>query len=303
MTGSRRLAIVFALQAILFAIVGLVALDLYAHKKLDTLAGRNIWGYRGAVARLKQPREIRIEIVGGTRAFGLGMPASWTIGTVLRQQVMLVTDRKGGEIRQVVPLTLAHPGALPDSYAATIEHYAYLDPDYVCIVDDLGVGGGPLPEEMSGVFAHIGYWPLLPLALQEKGGLRQWRPLMAAGNLLERVDRLLARPPAVHSADDPGRYTSQMLQAVDVALAHARGVVVVLTPEESPRQSANLSAVLPALAAKSAKTANLRIVNLAGEPLLLDPSQRLAGGWNYGGDAIAAAAKAITPAILELIAR
>src|SRR5207248_5175645 len=92
---------------ILFAGVAIVALDLYAHKKTEMLAGLNMRGYRGPVAHQKQPREIRVAVIGGTRAFGLGMPASWTIATVLRQQVMLVTDQRGGEVRQVVPLTLA----------------------------------------------------------------------------------------------------------------------------------------------------------------------------------------------------
>ena len=131
----RRLTIVFAVEAVVLAAIAGVALDLYAHKRLETLAGRNMWGYRGTVAHQKAPREIRIVVIGGTRAFGLGMPASWTIATVLRQQVMLVTDVRGGEVRQVVALTLAHPGALPDSYVGTLRHFAYLKPDYICIFE------------------------------------------------------------------------------------------------------------------------------------------------------------------------
>jgi len=326
MTRRRLLIITFAGQAIVFAVVAVIALDLYAHKRLDSVAGRNIWGYRGAVAHQKQPREIRLAVVGGTRAFGLGMPASWTIATVLRQQVMLVTDRRGGDVRQVVPLTLAHPGALPDSYANTLEHFAYLNPDYVCIYDDLGVGGAALPEETSGMFAHTGYWPALPLALQEKGMV--WRygsvragygrgaaptsatwPGRAAGAVLQSagaglasIDQFMARPAAAHRADDPERYATQMMQAVDVALEHARGVVVALAPAESRLQASNLAAVLPRLNATLPATPALRVVNLAGERLLTDRSQRL-DDWNYGGDAIAAAANAIVPPMLELIAQ
>ncbi len=327
MTNSiRRLIPVFLLQAVVMAGVVLTALDLFAHKKLELLAGLNAWGYRGAVARRRQPREIRIVIVGGTRAFAPGMPAQWTTATVLRQQVMLVTDRKGGEIRQVVSLTLAHPGALPDSYAATIAHFAYLQPDYICIYDDLGVGGAVSLEETSGVYKATGYFPMLPLALQEKG--MAWRfgnvrfgyeraaaktqePLIqrAAGAVVEtlgdglaRADRMLARRAAARPAMAPDVYARQMSQAVASALERSRGVVVAVSPAETPLQADNLAALRPRVAAMLAATPALRFVDLSSEPALVDRSQRL-DDWNYGGDAVAAAARAITPAMLQLIAR
>jgi hypothetical protein len=325
MSRPRALAIVFTIEALALALVALVALDLYAHKRVDNLAGLNIWGYRGSVAHQKQPGEIRIAVVGGTRAFGLGMAAPWTIATVMRQQVMLVTDVRGGALHQVVPLTLAQPGALPDSYVATIEHYAYLRPDYICIYDDLGVGGAALPDEQSGLYAHTGYWPALPLTMQEKGmawrfgsvragyATREVAPerswpgraagalLQAAGDGLSRLDRAMARPRA-HHTDDPQHYSLDLMRAVDAALAHTRGVVIALAPAESARQAANLAAVWPLLEARRRTTPELRVLNLAGETMLTDMSQRL-DDWNYGGDAIAAAAKAVTPAMLELIAR
>ena len=327
MRRSRLMLAVFALQALAFAIVATVALDLYAHKKLDDIAGLNIWGYRGAVAHRKQSHEIRLVVVGGTRAFALGMPATWTIATVTRQQVMLTTDRRGGPVRQVVALTLARPGALPDSYARTIQHYAYLTPDYICIVDDLGVGGAPLPEETSGVFARTGYWPLLPLALSEKG--MAWRfgsvragyvgrdrvlsprslarrasgaALQGFGALLARADRAFAPAAAHHDSDDPARYAAQMSAAISVALAEAKGVVVAVNPAETSRQSANLAALRRVIGDRLKTTDRLRFVSLQGQPLLTDPAQRL-DGWNYGGDAIAAAARAITPSVLDVITR
>lgn len=326
MTRRNRLVwIACAVQAVAFGAIALVALDLYAHKRIETVAGLNIWGYRGPVAHQKEPREIRLVVVGGSRAFGLGSAASWTVATVVRQQVMLATDRPGREVRQVVPITLAWPGAMPDSYAATLTRFAYLNPDYICIYDDLGVGGAPLREETSGLFARTGYWPALPTAFQEKGML--WRfgsvragydrraapsampgalrrtagaALQLAGGVLSNADRLVARSPTPHSGDDAARYADEVLQAVDFALTKSRGVVVAISPAESPRQASNASAVLPRLAARAASTRQLRLVNLAEEPLLLDPSQRL-DDWNYGGDAIAAAAKKIAPAVIELI--
>jgi hypothetical protein len=91
-----------------------------------------------------------------------------------------------------------------------------------------------------------------------------------------------------------------MLQAVDAALQHARGVVVVVSPAESAAQSANLAALLPHMKRRLAATRQLRFVDLAGVPALTDTSQRL-DDWNYGGDGIMAEAVAITPAVLELI--
>jgi hypothetical protein len=324
--NRRALWVACAGQALLLSLVACVALDIYAHKHAENVAGLNMRGYRGPVAHQKQPREIRLVVVGGTRAFGLGSSASWTIATVVRQEVMLATDRPGREIRQVIPITLAWPGALSDSYAGTLDDFADLKPYYICIYDDLGVGGAPLREEWSGLFARTGYWPALPLALREKGML--WRygsvragydrraapasspgaarraagaSLQFAGELLSSADRLMARTAVPHRADNPERYATQLMEAVDQALTQARGVVVAVSPVESPLQATNASAVLPQLEARAATARQLRIVNLAQEPLLLDTSQRF-DDWNYGGDAIAAAAKRIAPAVIDLIA-
>ena len=292
---SRSVLIAFVAEAAVFAAVALVSLDLYAHKRVENVAGWNIWGYRGPVAHEKQPNEIRFVVIGGTRAFALGMPATWTPATILRQQVMLVTDQRGGRLRPVVSLTLARPGALPGSYAATLAHFGYLRPDYICIYDDLGVGGSPLPAETSGFYARTGYWPILPLVLQEKG-------MKTIGSALGRVDRMMARPIAASGSGDPAHYVNDMLDAVHAALERARGVVVVLSPAEEPFQAANRAALRPRLDEMLARVPTLRVVDLSSEPALRDPSQRL-DGWNYGGDAVAVAAKAITPAMLELIAR
>jgi len=292
----RALAIAFAVQAIVLIVILIAALDLYAHKRVENVAGWNIWGYRGPVARERQPNEIRIVVIGGTRAFALGMPATWTPATVLRQQVMLVTDQRGGRIRPVVSLTLARPGALPASYAATLAHYSYLRPDYICIYDDLGVGGAPQPEETSGFYARTGYRPILPLVLQEKKNTR------ALGNALAHVDRQMVRRRTARGASDPQSYANDMLDAINAALARARGVVVALSPSEAPFQAANLAALRPRLRELLARTPTLRVVDLSRDRALRDPSLRL-DGWSYGGDAVLAAAKAITPAMLELIAR
>jgi len=182
---SNSLRIARAVEAVVLLLVATAAADLYVHKRTDMVAGRNIWGYRGAVAHQRAPGDIRYAVVGGTRAFGLGMPATWTAATVLQQEVMLTIDRPGGVVRHFIALNLAQPSALAESYAPAIEHFSYLRPDGICLYDDLGVGGAPLLEESSGLYARTGYLPALPLVLSEKKSPM----LQAAGAALGRVDR------------------------------------------------------------------------------------------------------------------
>jgi hypothetical protein len=288
--------VALALEALVLVLLAIVAADLYAHKRTDMVAGRNVWGYRGAVAHQKQANEIRFEVVGGARAFALGMPATWTPATVVQQQVMLAIDRPGGAVRRFTGLDLAQPGALPDSYVPTIDHFAYLRPDIICIYDDLGVGGGvPMLDETSGVYARTGYFPVLPLVLTEKHN----PVLQLAGAALARIDRALARPAAVRDTD-PSSYASDMANAIQAAGLNARGVIVVISPAETGMQSQNRAALLQEFEKRSVSR-RIRLVDLGGVRELMDPVNRLMDGWNYGGDGVAAASRAIAPAVLELI--
>jgi hypothetical protein len=293
---SRRLVVAFGVEALLLVAIVTVAADLYAHKRTDMLAGRNIWGYRGSVAHQKEPNEIRFIVVGGTRAFALGMPATWTTATVVQQEVMLAIDRPGRPIRHFIGVDLAQPSALPGSYSQTIEHFAYLKPDVVCLYDDLGVGGGPLLDESSGMYARTGYLPALPLVLTEKRN----RLLHTAGLALMRLDRSFARTPRERETDTRG-YVAAMLRAIDVASLNSRSVVIALSPVESDLQSRNYAALIPELQKKIAENRRVRLVDLNGIAALTEPQFRLDGGWSYGGDATAAASKAIAPAVLQLI--
>jgi len=287
---------VAAIEALMLLLVGLAAADLYAHKRTDMVAGRNIRGYRGAVAHRKDANEIRFVVVGGTRAFAPGMPATWTPATVVQQQVMLAIDRPGRTVRHFIGVDLAQPSALPASYVPTIDHFAYLRPDVICVYDDLGVGGGPLLDESSGLYAMTGYLPSLPLVLSEKhNGL-----LRLAGAALGRVDRAFALAPRPRDTD-PRSYAADMAYAIQVAALNARaGVVVALSPAETEMQSRNRAELLHEFARRSASP-KIRLVDLSGVRELMDPVNRLDGGWNYGGDAVAAASRAIAPAVLELI--
>jgi hypothetical protein len=324
--GVETVAIAFALT---------VALDLREHGRVAPLGGVNEWGYRGPVAHRRRPHEIRIAIIGGTRAFGWGEPGS-VLGDEIRRTVMLTTDRPGGPARPVVAINLGRLGAEPASYPQTIEHYAYLRPDYICLYDDLGVrGGSPTAgtDGTSAVFELTGYAPALPLVFREKGMIWRFgdiqsgysRPehqgngavsfarreaglmLEGAGATLDAVDRSMARLLRRGSADGGGSdalgYADEMMAAIAAAHNRARGVVLVLSPAERPTQLANRRALDGRMQLRTdAATAWLRVVDLGqDEGLATERALRL-DGWNYATAGIALAASRIAPALLSLIA-
>src|SRR5262249_47544795 len=85
---GRTAIVVAAVEAVLTAVTVTIALDIYAHRRVDELGGVNMWGYRGAVAPQRQPNDIRVEVVGGTRAYGWGEPAG-SLGSQIRRLMLL----------------------------------------------------------------------------------------------------------------------------------------------------------------------------------------------------------------------
>ncbi|HMF98153.1 MAG TPA: hypothetical protein VKE96_27820 [Vicinamibacterales bacterium] len=316
---GRAVIAVAIVEAVLTAVMVTIALDIYAHRRVEEFGGVNIWGYRGAVAPQRQQNDIRIEVVGGTRAYGWGEPAG-SLGSQIRRLMLLAIDRPGAVVRPVTVVNVGRLGALPDSYPGVIEHYAYLQPEIICIYDDLGVRGGE-PAERSAIFELTGYAPALPVVLAEKG--KAWRygtvsrgyslpsgssstsgPTRIAGTALEAVGDGLAAVDAgaarlLRSAPAAGPYADAMMTAIDAAHRRAQAVILVLSPAETPGQRHNAAALrqrLPDAAAASW----LRIVDLDTEPRLRRDDLRY-DGWNYGGVATTIAAEHVTPAVLSFI--
>ncbi len=307
---------ILAIEAALTACALTVALDLREHGRVAPLGGVNEWGYRGTIARHREPGEIRIAVVGGTRAFGWGLAATALVAE-LRRVIMLTTDRPGKALRPVVAINLGRLGALPDAYPEVLDHFGYLAPDYVCLYDDLGVpGGSPTPgtDGTSGVYELTGYAPALPLVESEKGAILRRRSgvtraggamLEAAGDTLQALDRKAAAIVSLSPAPaplDPSRYADAMMASIDAAHRRARGVVVVLSPAETAMQRANRAALGVRLGDAAAVNGSwLRVVDLSGDPALSgDPDIRL-DGWNYASAGVARVANVIAPALLELI--
>jgi hypothetical protein len=328
---SRRMLLTAAIQMVALVATLTLALDMFAHKRVEAFGGVNYWGYKGPVVNLKQPNEVRIVIVGGTRAFGWGAPSSALVSEI-RRLIMLTTDRPGGELRPVVVINLAQPGALADSYPATIEHFSYLQPDYICLYDDLGVRGAQ-PAADSGVFALTRYAPALPLVLREKGMVWQYEDVAlgyarhqpsaashqtsgsafrrAAGSTLQwagarlgAADRSLARTIGRNEdqlGDAPRLpHGEAMSAAIAAAQRHARGVVVAVSPAETAEQERNLTALTRQIDNQPGSAAWFRFVDLGAEPALYAEALRV-DGWNYASAGIALAAGRIAPALVSLV--
>lgn len=295
---------VLAAQSVVLALLAIVAADLAAHKRVEDLGGFNIRGYRGAVAPERQLNEIRLVFAGGTRAFGWGVPAASTPAASVRFELTRVLDAPGRPLQPVVAINLGQLGARPGSYPRTLEHFASLHPNYIVLIDDLGDPGPNRPFARSGIFELTGYRPILPLVLSEKGRVvhsRQSRLFGAAleyvGGAMEDGDAGLALV-AGNPATEP-EYATAMLVAVETAHREARGVVLALGPIDTDAQRRNFDA-LAARLASSPKRPWLRVVDLSEQADLYDPSARL-DGFSFGTGATAVVARAIAPALLDLI--
>ena len=177
----------------LLAAIGLVALDIRAHKRVESVGGVNVWGYRGTVLHEKQANEIRIAVVGGDLAFGWGVAADETLAAYLRRLVILDLDRAGGANRLVTAVNLGGAGSrrrrvrrmartLCVSRAGRDLHRAGPRLDICCERDDSCPIGIPL------AFVAFGYSPILPLVLQERGSLGHSAVMQESGRLLARAD-------------------------------------------------------------------------------------------------------------------
>jgi hypothetical protein len=306
----RSTVIVLGVQAAAIGALLTVALDQYAHKRVELVGGVNMWGYRGAVLPERQPRDVRVAIVGGDLAFGWGVAAGETVAAYLETLVSVQVQRPGDRGREVAVANLGAMGRPASQYAATVSHYAYLVPDLVCVYADL-TDAHPhtvLPPAHSAVFRATGYAPILPLVLREKGAA--WRGdgafvrgvvVEMAGRVLDGADRTLARVVARPGEAGPGDRGEALGAAIDAALAVAAGVVVVLPTPRSRYEVEAHTRLLDAVAPRLATTPRLRLVDLAGHPRLADPALRVDGA-NFGAEGHSLTAAAMAPVVLDLLA-
>jgi hypothetical protein len=287
---TKRLAGALVVQTLLVAGIGVTALDVRAHYRVQDLGGVNIWGYRGDVMHQKGSNEIRIALVGGDMAFGWGVAAAETLAAYVRQRLALELERRGGRGRRVTQVNLAARGLQPTEYSRWIEHFAYLRPDVICILPD-PVSHAPsrdrfLPDRRSWLFAAFGYSPILPLVLQEKGRIVGSVPIRVAGSLLERAD--VARAPA--AAIPPDAYSPSLVSSVETAKQVATvGVVLVTAPEADGRAEPTVGS-----------DPRVQIVRLAADARMTSDELRL-DRFHFSAGGHSVAAESVAPAVLALV--
>jgi GDSL-like lipase/acylhydrolase family protein len=188
---SRRKRLVFAMAAMLLAVVlglaALLAADLYFHRRVERVAGVNIWGYRGPRVGKKARGEHRLIVIGGSTAFGYGVGWEQTFSVYLERDLRPIS-RNGAPV-SVVNLGFNTQGAYAFRFAE--EDYLGLDYDTVILYEgynDLGLA----PNEVVGrrdspIFRLTGYYPIVHVALDEKAmALRSGGNLEAAYRNLQR---------------------------------------------------------------------------------------------------------------------
>lgn len=174
MTNSRRRRILFAACAVgiasVLSLAGLLGLDVYVHKRAERSAGLNIWGYRGPAVSRKQPDEIRVVVLGGSTVFGYGVIWDEAFPAQLERRL---NASEGPFHFSVVNLGYNAEGSFAFPY--TLQDYAYLQPDIVCLYEgyndlrgDEEGGNQALYRHSSPLFRTTGYMPILPAYLREK---------------------------------------------------------------------------------------------------------------------------------------
>jgi hypothetical protein len=294
------LALVLAIEALAIAALLTVALDQYAHKRVERLGGVNSRGYRGTVVRARAQREARIAVVGGDFAFGWGMAEAETTAGYLRTMLANALNRSGDAVTVVTSINLGARGLPAVEYPSRIEQFAGLAPDVWCLYVDLADSqpGSVMPPFDSGVTRLTGYVPMLPIVIEEKG-------LTTIGRGLKAIDRTLyrlvgGRRPEAASADR----LAAIERAIDLALAPptTKAVVVILPVPLDDSQRVEHGRILAAALARASGVPRMGVVDLAAHPRFSAPELRLDGvSYSAGGNSLVA--QEVGPVIVDLLSR
>ena len=266
MTERRRrgLYIALGLEVLAFALFGLVMLDVATHRHDDPYV-INQFGYRGPARASKRPAERRAVIVGGTAAFGSGLPWPETVGP----QLALAIDKlKGtpGDAPFLDIQNIAEPSAGADTYIAALQDYAYLQPDLVVIYD----GYDPIGRRQHGrresfLFRSFGYLPLVLARRLESPTLES--------SIDPRLSDHSAQTGGNSCADTFASYCRAMVGAVEFALTNGRAVIVVTPPYVSTGHERQQKSLATELTVRFGSTPGFRYVDLGRAVDLHDKTQ------------------------------
>jgi hypothetical protein len=253
--------VAFAAAAILLSTVATIALasgvDLYLHARYARTGGYNIWGYRGPIVGAKRPGERRIVMLGGSVAFGYGVPSDETIPAHLEP---LLRAARPQTPLGVVNLGWQSEGAY--SFLFTLKDYDYLKPDAAILYSGYNdwLHNDQVFRHQSAVFRATGYLPITPivpladwLRIRDLSETRDVNRVHFQPNIADRssseaaqtalritqaVERQLGKlVPDAPTAIPPGTcgerwdyYCGSIRRAVDYALSKHQQVFVVTEP-------------------------------------------------------------------------
>jgi hypothetical protein len=266
-TLSRRKRFVFATVAVVLGLAvslgTLLALDVWLHYRLEQWSGFSVWGYRRPAVGRKAPGEQRIVVLGGSTAFGWGVP--WDEAFPARLEAALRPLARNGAPVTVVNLGMPLNGAY--SFRFTLEDYAGLDYDAVVLYEGYNDLRGPnhyVGRRESPLFRLTGYYPILPLAVWELTRVgatttdREGRPIFRPGHggrsaeavqaagrvgkaLEAQLERFAANDAVRRDGETPevfdagcvprwAHYCGAVYEAIQYALGRGARVLVVTQP-------------------------------------------------------------------------
>jgi len=253
--------VVFAVVAMLLSTLATIAfvsgVDLYLHARYARTGGYNIRGYRGPVVGAKRPGERRIVMLGGSVAFGYGVPSDETIPAHLAP--LLQAARPASPL-SVVNLGWQSEGAY--SFLFTLKDYDYLKPDAAILYSGYNdwLHNDQVFRHQSAVFRATGYLPITPiipladwLRIRDLSETRNSNRVHFQPNIADRssseaaqtalritqaVERQLGKlVPDAPGTIPPGTcgerwdyYCGSVRRAVDYALSEQQQVFVVTEP-------------------------------------------------------------------------
>src|SRR5215475_6994336 len=184
---SRRRKLAFVVTAfvavVALSVLGITALDVYLHHRVQYAGGVNVWGYRGDVVGQKKAGETRIIVLGGSTAFGYGLTWNQSWPYYLEQKIA-AGHQLPGPVRVV---NLGIPTDSARTFVATLNDYEYLKADVALFYEgynDLGLDVSPAKNttnpavshylawrNQSPIFRSTEYFPIFPFVLNEKASL------------------------------------------------------------------------------------------------------------------------------------
>ena len=310
LTWRRRVAFVIVafVAVLMLSTAALLALDVYLHHRVQFSGGVNVWGYRGEVVGAKKHGEMRVLALGGSTAFGYGLPWDQSWPYYLEERIN-ARRRARGPAPPVSVVNLGIPTDSARTFVATLNDYAYLRGDIAIFYEgynDLGLDVNPPKNttnpavshylawrHQSPIFRWTGYFPIFPLALNEKASLLLHGRLDSADGAVAFRPDLAARATAtaMKSAADIGvslerrlgrltntdvqksqttevgcgrwsQYCGAIEEAVQHALSHGQRAIVVTQPYFSDLHVDQQRALAAMLAKHFGADARVRYVNL-----------------------------------------